>query len=178
MMFRNTLGFIDPEDLSYIPVPERAKVVTVARVWILIYTVTVAIAIWFGSLLPLMVIGLPRLYGAWHHVLTGLLQHAGLADNVGDHRLNSRTIMLNPVSRFIYWNMNYHIEHHMFPKVPYHQLPRLHKLISHDLPAPTPSLWHGYREIIPILWKQRHDPEHHLRRELPYTANGYTDLFG
>ncbi len=86
--------------------------------------------------------------------------------------------MLNPVSRFIYWNVNYHIEHHMFPKVPYHQLPRLHKLISHDLPAPTPSLWHGYREIIPILWKQRLDPEHHLRRELPYTANGYADLFG
>ena len=39
-----------------------------------------------------MVIGLPRLYGAWHHVMTGLLQHGGLADNVTDHRLNSRTV--------------------------------------------------------------------------------------
>ena len=45
-----------------------------------------------GSILPLVLIGLPRLYGAWHHVLTGLLQHGGLADNVIDHRLNSRTV--------------------------------------------------------------------------------------
>ena len=37
-----------------------------------------------------------------------------------DHRLNSRTVYMNPISRFIYWNMNYHIEHHMFPMVPYH----------------------------------------------------------
>ena len=31
---------------------------------------------------------------------------------------------MNPVSRFIYWNMNYHVEHHMFPMVPYHALPQ------------------------------------------------------
>ena len=90
-----------------------------------------------GSILPLMLIGLPRLYGAWHHVMTGLLQHGGLADNVIDHRLNSRTVYMNPVSRFIYWNMNYHVEHHMFPMVPYHALPKLHEMIKHDLPAPN-----------------------------------------
>jgi hypothetical protein len=73
--------------------------------------------------------------------ITGLLQHGGLADNVIDHRLNSRTVYMNPVSRFIYWNMNYHVEHHMFPMVPYHALPKLHELIKHDLPAPCPSIW-------------------------------------
>ena len=92
-----------------------------------------------------MLIGLPRLYGTWHMVLTGLLQHVGLADNVIDHRLNTRTVYMNPISRFIYWNMNYHVEHHMFPMVPYHALPRLHELIKHDLPAPNPSIWHAYR---------------------------------
>ena len=85
-----------------------------------------------------MLIGLPRLYGAWHMVLTGLLQHVGLADNVIDHRLNTRTVYMNPISRFIYWNMNYHVEHHMFPMVPYHALPRLHELIKHDLPDAEP----------------------------------------
>ena len=39
--------------------------------------------------------------------------------------------------------MNYHVEHHMFPMVPYHALPRLHELIKHDLPAPTPSIVGG-----------------------------------
>ena len=71
-------------------------------------------------------------------MLTGLLQHGGLADNVIDHRLNSRTVYMNPVSRFIYWNMNYHVEHHMFPMVPYHALPKLHEMIKHDLPGAQP----------------------------------------
>ena len=68
-------------------------------------------------------------------------------DNVIDHRLNSRTVYMNPVSRFIYWNMNYHVEHHMFPMVPYHALPRLHALIRHDLPAPSPSIPAAFREM-------------------------------
>ena len=55
-----------------------------------IYAATFALALYFGSLLPLMIsVGLPAMYGAWHHVMTGLLQHGGLAENVIDHRLNS-----------------------------------------------------------------------------------------
>ena len=101
-----------------------------------------------------MLIGLPRIYGTWHMVLTGLLQHIGLADNVVDHRLNSRTVLMNPFSRFVYWNMNYHVEHHMFPMVPYHALPRLHAVIKDDLPAPNPSMWHAYREVWPVVLRQ------------------------
>jgi fatty acid desaturase len=43
-----------------------------------------------------MLIGGPRIYGAWHMVLTGLLQHGGLAEDVLDHRLNSRTVLHEP----------------------------------------------------------------------------------
>ena len=43
---------------------------------------------------------------------------------------------MNPVFRFIYWNMNYHVEHHMFPMVPYHALPALHAEVADDLPVP------------------------------------------
>ena len=105
------------------------------------------------AFLPLMLIGLPRLYGCWHMVMVGLLQHGGLADNVLDHRLNSRTVYMNPISRFIYWNMNYHVEHHMYPMVPYHALPRLHELIKHDLPAANPTIVDAYREMIGIFLK-------------------------
>jgi fatty acid desaturase len=122
-----------------------------------------------------MLVGLPRLYGAWHHVLTGLLQHGGLADNVTDHRLNSRTVLMNPISRFIYWNMNYHVEHHMFPMVPYHALPKLHEIIRHDLPAPTPSIFAGYREMIPAFLKQLRYEDYFLKRELPPTAKPYRE---
>lgn len=122
-MLYNASGRIHPEEAAYIPEQEQSKVIRIARIWVTIYAGTIALALAMGSILPLMVIGLPRLYGAWHHVLTGVMQHAGLADNVTDHRLNSRTVYINPVSRFIYWNMNYHVEHHMFPMVPFHRLP-------------------------------------------------------
>ncbi|TIL77301.1 MAG: fatty acid desaturase, partial [Mesorhizobium sp.] len=126
-MLRNAAGNITAAEKTFIPEQEQPKAIRIARIWAAIYAATIASAFYFDSFLPLMLVGLPRLYGAWHHVMTGLLQHGGLADNVIDHRLNSRTVYMNPISRFIYWNMNYHVEHHMFPMVPYHALPRLHE---------------------------------------------------
>ncbi|MFM8792728.1 MAG: fatty acid desaturase [Solirubrobacterales bacterium] len=40
----------------------------------------------------------------------------------------------------IYWNMNYHVEHHMYPGVPCYHLPRLRKLIEADLGPATLGL--------------------------------------
>lgn len=176
-MLLNAAGKLDAQEATYIPQTEQPKVIRVARIWAAIYAATIALAVGMGSILPLMVIGLPRLYGAWHHVMTGLLQHGGLADDVIDHRLNSRTVLMNPVSKFIYWNMNYHIEHHMFPMVPFHALPRLHALIRDDLPAPTASIWAGYAEMWPVLVRQLRGEDVFLTRSLPATAKPYrTDL--
>ncbi len=176
-MIYNAAGRIHPEEATYIPESERWKVIRVARVWVAIYAATVGLALWTGSILPLMVVGLPRLYGAWHHVMCGLLQHGGLAEDVLDHRLNSRTVYMNPVSRFIYWNMNYHVEHHMFPMVPYHALPALHARIRHDLPAPNRSIAEGFREMWPALVRQLRYEDYFIKRELPPTARPYREDF-
>lgn len=173
LMVLNALGQLDPQEASYIPISEHPKVIRIARIWVAIYLFTLLASVYFWSLVPLMVIGLPRLYGAWHHVLTGILQHAGLADNVLDHRLNCRTVYMNPISRFIYWNMNYHIEHHMFPLVPFHQLPQLHEAVKHDFPSPNPSMWQAYKEVLPILWRQLQHDDVFITRALPPTAQPY-----
>ena len=68
-MVLNALGHIDPEEATFIPEQEQHKVIRVARIWLLIYLATIALAVAMQSILPLMVIGLPRLYGAWHHVM-------------------------------------------------------------------------------------------------------------
>jgi fatty acid desaturase len=73
--------------------------------------------------------------------------------------------------------MNYHVEHHMFPMVPYHALPRLHELIKHDLPAPNTSFWDGYREMIPAFLRQLGNEDYFLKRELPPTAKPYREEF-
>lgn len=174
---RNALVGPTPEEKTFVPQSEWPKVQRVAQIHLAIYVATLALAVWMGSILPLMVIGLPRLYGAWHHVMTGLLQHGGLADNVIDHRLNSRTVLMNPISRFIYWNMNYHVEHHMFPMVPYHALPKLHEAIKNDLPAPNRSIAEGFAEMWPALKRQLASEEYFLKRELPATAKPYREDF-
>jgi len=119
------------------------------------------------------VIGGPIFYGSWHYIVTGLLQHTGMADNVIDHRLNTRTVYLNPFSQFVYWNMNYHIEHHMFPMVPYHALPRLHARIKADLPPPSTSIAQGLSEVFDALKRQLTDPEYRIEKQLPPTAMPY-----
>jgi len=160
-MMLNSAGVISEEEKSFIPEQERPKVIFEARVWLAIYIATIALALYLGSWLPILLVGTPRLYGAWHHIMTGLMQHGGLAEDVLDHRLNSRTAYINPVSRFIYWNMNYHVQHHMFPIVPYHALPKLHALIRNDLPEPTPSIWACYCEMIPVWRRQLRGESRH-----------------
>ena len=180
VLARNAMGRLSPDERDYIPQAEWPKAVFWARLHMAIYVATFAatigmfaVGMGWQATIPLMLIGGPRVYGCWHMVMTGLLQHGGLAEDVLDHRLNSRTVYMNPVSRWLYWNMNYHVEHHMFPMVPYHALPRLHAVIGHDLPAPNPSIWHGYREMWTAVLRQRQERGYYIRRALPATARPY-----
>ncbi len=115
-------------------------------------------AIASGSIVPLLFVGLPSFYGAWLVVFFGITQHAGLREDVLDHRLNTRTVYINPVFRFLYLNMNYHVEHHIFPTVPYYNLPALHREIKAYLPPPRPSMFAAYREVFHALRELRRDP--------------------
>jgi fatty acid desaturase len=170
-MLRYAAGKLTEAEKDFILEGERDKVFFVARIWVLIYAAVIGLSLYMWSFLPLMLVGLPSFYGAWHMLMTGLTQHIGLAEDVLDHRLNCRTMYINPFSRFVYWNMNYHIEHHMFPMVPYHRLPELHEDVKRDCPPPYHGFWACYREIIPTLLRQLKDPNHFARRVLPPTAN-------
>lgn len=175
ILLRNAAGNFTPDERDYIPASEIAKATLWARVHVAIYVATLVAAIYSRSILPFMLIGGPRIYGTWHMFMTGLIQHGGLAEDVLDHRLNSRTVLMNPVSRWIYWNMNYHIEHHMFPMVPYHALPRLHALIKVDLPPPCPSICAAFAEMVPAILRQRREKGYYLRKTLPPTARPYRE---
>lgn len=160
-------GRITPEERTYISKSEFGKVFVRARIYLLIYLAVISLALATRSILPLMFIGLPNLYGAWLQLVYGLQQHACLAEDVLDHRLNTRTVYLNRINRYLYWNMGYHIEHHMFPMVPYHNLAKLHELIQADLPPAYNGLVEAYREIIPALIRQSKDPDYYVHRPLP-----------
>jgi len=84
-----------------------------------------------------------------------------------DWRQNTRTVLMNPLSRLLVWNMGFHVEQHMNPTVPFHSLPRLHEAMSRDCPAPYPSTWAAWREMVPGSWRQRHEPTFFVRRPYP-----------
>lgn len=172
---KHSLGKIDSEVAEYVPRSEFRKVIWEARAFLAINLFCVAASLIILSPFPILLIGLPTIYGAWLFVFFGLTQHAGLQENVLDHRKNTRTVLMNPVFRFLYWNMNYHLEHHLFPEVPYHSLPRLHRELAAYLPDPSPSCWHAYKEIISAIHKQSSDSSAEITTrvipEVPSTAN-------
>jgi fatty acid desaturase len=163
----NCAGLLDPEEKTFVPESEWPKLIREARVWVAIYLGVFAACLTLRSVVPLLYIGLPSLYGAWLYHFFGLTQHAGMPENVTDHRRNCRTVYMNPVFRFLYWNMNYHLEHHMFPMIPYHALPRLHEAIRSETPPPYPGTLAAYREIIPAMIRQTRDPGASVVRPLP-----------
>jgi fatty acid desaturase len=77
---------------------------------------------------------------------------------------------MNPLFRYLYWNMNYHVEHHMFPMVPYHALPALHADLKADMPPAYDGLWAAYREIIPALLRQAKEPTWFVQHAVPAGA--------
>jgi len=166
-ILRHAVGRMSDDERTYIPTTEFAKIFRNARIYVALYAAVVAAAIVAQSWLPVFLIGLTNIFGTWLLLVYGLTQHAGLAENVLDHRLNCRTFYTNIIHRYLYWNMNYHVEHHMFPLVPYHNLPALHAAIKDDCPEPYPSLWSCWREIIPAIGKQIKDPTYHVKRKLP-----------
>lgn len=168
----HSFGRMTEEEKTFIPADQFSGVFTRARVYVALYAAALTLSIVRQSLLPLMLVGLTNFFGTWLMVVYGYTQHAGLAENVLDHRLNCRTVLMNPVNRFLYWNMNYHVEHHMFPLVPFHALPRLHEAIEDDCPPPYKSLFSAWQEIIPAVLKQVKDPAYHVKRTLPEKKMG------
>ena len=89
-------------------------------------------------------------YCGWLGFLCGVPQHYGLNSDIPDFRMNTRTFTCSWLPAFYYWNMQYHLEHHMFPAVPFYNLPKLRRAIAHDLPPATHGLRATWRELIAL----------------------------
>jgi fatty acid desaturase len=138
-----------------------------ARTHLAIHGSILAISIYSGWWLLPVVTSLAPFYGNWLFFLCNNTQHIGLQDNVPDFRLCSRTFTLNPVVQFLYWHMNYHVEHHMYAAVPCYSLARLHRAILHDLPPCTHGLVATWKEIAAIQRRQETDPGYQFAAQLP-----------
>ena len=67
---------------------------------------------------------------------------------------------MNPILRFFYCNMNYHVEHHMFPMVPFHALKKLHEQVKDQMPAPSKGVISALAEVFVTKTRQKIDENH------------------
>ena len=81
-----------------------------------------------------------------------------LLHNVNDQGLCTRTVKVGPFIRLIYWGLDDHIDHHVYPKVPSMNLPKLHKLINQQLPEPL-GVIDCWREIYAIAKEKDQRPK-------------------
>ncbi len=126
--------------MPFVPAAERARVGWESR---LILALVVGLALLGAFVAP----GFAWLLLGWplaHLVLGPLLsaEHTGLASE-GDVLARTRSIATIAPIRWLLWNMPYHAEHHGWPAVPFHALPRLHARVAEALPHRS----HGYLRI-------------------------------
>ena len=113
----------------------------------------VAGTLWFG----LLVAGLFGVPGALaivaafvlSHLFLGLWlqsEHTGRGFD-GSILARTRTVEAPALLRFFLWNMNYHAEHHAWPAVPWHALPRAYDLVRSRIDA-APGYLALHREVL------------------------------
>jgi fatty acid desaturase len=123
-----------------------------------------------GNWFFLVIFTFASFFSGWMVVLCASPQHIGMWPNAPDFRLCCRTYTCGWLPAFLYWNMQYHVEHHMFPAVPFYNLPKLRQAIKHDLPPVTHGLWATWKEILAVVKRQREDPSYVFIPKLPQNS--------
>ena len=133
----------------YLPATAAGRLRREARALLAIYAAGALSLIWSDLLLWLWV--LPVLIGQPVLRLYLLAEH-GDCPQVADMFANTRTTFTTAVVRFLAWNMPYHVEHHVAPNVPFHQLPQLHRAMRAHLKVTAP----GYAAFTRAYLARRH----------------------
>ena len=61
---------------------------------------------------------------------------------------NTRTTYTGIVMKWFAWNMPYHVEHHAYPSIPFHALPKLNQIVADRIAFPG----HGYLAVTRETW--------------------------
>jgi fatty acid desaturase len=161
-LFRHSRGRFTAQEIEFLPAEEIRRVVFNSRVMSACYVGLFIAAIAFEW--PFILYFIPRFLGGCIVNLYINTQHMCMAEDLADHRRTTRSIRGGRLERLLYWNMNYHIEHHLFPAVPFHALPRLNAEIGSQLPAPISGVIAANIEIMKAISRQRTDPSFNLSR--------------
>jgi fatty acid desaturase len=116
----------------FVPPKGKPKVVRESRKLAVVYAVLAAVSLAAGSAVLIWAWLVPALIGQ-PFLRAYLLAEHTLCPHVADMFGNTRTTFTNRLVRFFAWNMPFHAEHHAYPGVPFHKLPRFHRLVREHL---------------------------------------------
>ncbi len=140
-----------------------------SRILLLFHGAVLVVAIATGLWVLPLIITVAPFTANWLGYFVGLTQHCGLREDTPDFRKCVRSITLNPLAEFLYWRMNWHIEHHMYAGVPCYNLKKLYHEIADDMPQPR-TLREAWSEMRETWQRQKTDPDYYFDTPLPPTA--------
>ena len=111
---------------------ERRALIVEARAYLALYGAVAVASILAGSAIVLVLWIVPLLVGQVFLRPYLLAEHTGCAQT-RDCLENTRTTLTLALVRLFAWNMPYHAEHHAYPAVPFHALPRLHAHVRREI---------------------------------------------
>jgi fatty acid desaturase len=135
------------------PAGVRRRVVLELCGALLLHVGMVFVLGWQRYLLFVMAPMVTGLYVA--SVLRSVTEHHDVTE--GNQWTNARSIVTHPVIEFLWSNVNYHLEHHLYPSVPFHALPELRRALLADYQAHESNVENGYGRTALILLR---DPRH------------------
>lgn len=112
-------------DRPWMAPPERRPLIVEARGYLAVYVAIAVVSVLAASPMALLVWIAPLLVGQVFLRPYLLAEHTACA-STRDCLENTRTTVTLPLVRLFAWNMPFHAEHHAYPAVPFHALPRLH----------------------------------------------------
>ena len=134
-VWRGNLGLLvrlarGRERAAYLPGRALPRMEREARILLVAYSVAALSLFWSPVLVWVWLV--PLLLGQPALRIYLLAEH-GDCPRVANMFENTRTTFTTRAVRFLAWNMPYHVEHHVFPTVPFHRLPDLPRLIRDEL---------------------------------------------
>ncbi len=147
---RHALGDIPDRVKEFTPEKKWPRLIWGARLFLGAHAALIAgfavAGVWW---IPFVFFYGPRLVGGPLATnVFDITQHGEMNEEVLDMRENTRSVKTNRLTNFVYSNMSHHLEHHLYPLVPFHALPALNRRIRDQLPEPGPGF---YRTNLRIL---------------------------
>lgn len=167
--FRRAMGIIKPgreTDLLGGSEKKTRKLIRWNRRLVLSHLALILFIVITKEWLLLLLITFAAFFAQWLNFLVSLTQHTGMQPDINDFRRNCRSVKLNPIYGFLYWQMHYHIEHHMYGGVPFYNLKKLHALLEDQLPE-RKGFSGALIEIYSAVKEQKSNPDYHVEVVIP-----------